>query len=77
MLSESQAPTGCLWRIKMITTENGELVATCNECGADQYGGTLEFADFIAELKRDGWKIRKGKDAEGDPAWTHVCPECC
>lgn len=55
----------------MIRRDNGELVAECTECGAEFEGGTLEFADFIEDMKENGWKIRK----DGDE-WQHFCPEC-
>ena len=55
----------------MIRTTKGELVAECNECGVEHYGGTLEFRDFIADLKDCEWKIVK----DGDE-WRHLCPMC-
>jgi len=38
------------------------LAAFCDECGELKYGGTLEFGEFIDDLKADGWKIRKVED---------------
>lgn len=56
----------------MIRKDKGELVAVCEECGEEHYGGTLEWADFIADLKAAGWRIRKdGKE------WLHLCESCC
>jgi hypothetical protein len=55
----------------VIRTEKGELIAECSECGEEHYGGTLEFRDFIDELKDLGWKIKK----DGDE-WTHICEGC-
>lgn len=55
----------------MIHRENGELVAECNECGISEFGGTLEFKEFVQHLKDADWKIRK----DGDE-WIHVCPDC-
>lgn len=58
----------------MIRTERSELVCLvceCNECGHEDYGGTLDFAEFVNHLKRTGWKIRKVDDD-----WTHTCPDC-
>lgn len=57
----------------MIRKDKGELVAECNECGEEEYAGTLDFADFIADLKDKGWKIRKDDEA-GE--WTHTCASC-
>ena len=55
----------------MIHTERGEMIAECNECGTELPGGTLEFREFIADLKSEGWKIKK----DGDE-WQHICPDC-
>lgn len=57
----------------MIRTVKGELIAECDECGEEHPGGTLEFLDFIADLKDCEWKIRKD-DESGE--WTHTCPAC-
>lgn len=54
-----------------IRTDGGELVCECNECGSEVYGGTLNFREFVADLKDQGWKI--GKDEDG---WSHTCPDC-
>lgn len=35
----------------MIRKEHGELIAECNECGEEFEGGTLDFQEFIADLK--------------------------
>lgn len=55
----------------MIHRENGELVAECDCCGTEFPGGTLEWDAFIADLKREGWRIKK--DGE---TWEHYCEEC-
>lgn len=55
----------------MIRTVKGELIAECTECGEEFPGGTLEWADFIADLKDKGWRIKK----DGDE-WIHTCPDC-
>lgn len=55
----------------MIYKEDGELVAECNDCGTHEYGGTLEFREFVQSLKDLGWRI--SKDGE---EWVHHCPEC-
>lgn len=55
----------------MIHRDDGELVCECNTCTTEQYGGTLEFRDFVTQLKEDGWRIQK----DGDE-WIHTCPEC-
>lgn len=59
----------------MITTRKGELVAECNECGEEKYGGTLDFAEFVADLKDCEWRIKKEDDADGGE-WVHLCPAC-
>ena len=38
----------------MIRTENKELVCECNECGTEEWGGTLEFKEFVQQLKEQG-----------------------
>ena len=55
----------------MIRTVKGELVASCEECGEEAYGGTAEFREFVDDLKEDGWRIRKV-----DGEWSHTCPSC-
>jgi hypothetical protein len=55
----------------MIRRDSGELMAECDDCGSPEYAGTLEFREFVDELKAMGWKIRK--DGE---EWTHTCPTC-
>lgn len=55
----------------MIHREDGELVAECNECGIEEFGGTLDFKEFVQQLKDTDWKIRKT-----DEGWEHVCPDC-
>lgn len=55
----------------MIHKEDDELVAECDDCGLSEYGGTLEFKEFVQQLKDTGWKIRKE-----DGQWLHRCPDC-
>lgn len=55
----------------MIHSLDGELVCECNECGEEIHGGTMEFREFVDDLKRTGWKIRKEEDE-----WMHFCPDC-
>lgn len=55
----------------MIRTVKGELIAECDECSEEQPGGTLEFREFINDLKGREWKIKK----DGDN-WVHLCPTC-
>lgn len=56
----------------MIRKSKGEYVCECTDCGAEQYGGTLEdFREFVDELKAGGWLVVK----EGDE-WCHYCPDC-
>lgn len=54
-----------------IHKETGELAAECNECGEEHFGGTLYFAEFLADLKAKQWRIRREDDE-----WVHLCPEC-
>jgi hypothetical protein len=54
---------------------NAELKCTCDECGCWEWGGAMEFADFVKWLKEHGWKPRRA-GGEPDGAWEHVCPEC-
>lgn len=52
---------------------HGEYVATCNECGAEEYGGVVDdFRSFVRELKDRGWVIHKDDDDE----WIHLCDDC-
>lgn len=60
-----------------IRRDKGELVAECENCGAEEYGGTLDpssqddFRQFVADLKAQGWRVYKdGED------WCHDCPTC-
>ena len=55
----------------MIHREDGELMAECDGCGEEHAGGTLEWSEFIADLKLCGWRIRKVDDS-----WEHYCEEC-
>lgn len=55
----------------MLRNDGDEKVVECNECGAEEYSGTLDFRGFVYDLKKEGWKIRK----EGDE-WIHICPTC-
>ncbi len=55
----------------MIRKERGELIAECNECGDEFPGGVLEWSEFIADLKANGWRIKK----DGDE-WIHECESC-
>lgn len=54
----------------MITENRGELMCEC-KCGTRAYGGTAEFIQFVADLREDGWDVRKVKEK-----WVHTCPEC-
>ena len=55
------------------TGHKGELEATCNECGAEEYGGNMDFREFVEDLKEQGWKVYR--DEEED-TWQHLCPDC-
>jgi hypothetical protein len=50
--------------------DNGEVVATCNQCGDREYGGPLETAAFVEQLRAEGWRWH----AEVD--WWDLCPAC-
>ena len=55
----------------MITRPKGELCVTCDRCGEQAFGGVLEWADFWAGMKEDGWRAHKNNEE-----WTHSCPSC-
>lgn len=55
----------------MISKNRGELVAECDNCGEEFLGYTLDWYEFICDLKDEGWKIRKDVDE-----WLHFCPSC-
>ena len=55
----------------MIRKSDGELVCECDDCGQEEYGGTLEFSAFIEDLREKGWRARKVEDE-----WQHDCPTC-
>ena len=45
----------------------------CDRCPYyENFPDIINFSDLIAELKRQGWKIRKNQDGE----WEHICPSC-
>lgn len=48
-----------------------ELICECDGCGQEHCGGTLEWSEFIQDLKDSGWKIRKEEDE-----WQHYCDDC-
>lgn len=56
----------------MIGKKKGEFVATCEDCGAEFYGGVQEdFRAFVDEIKANGWTVRNN---DGD--WEHYCEDC-
>ncbi len=56
-----------------ITKHDGELIATCDDCGDEHAGGCQDdFRKFVQELQELGWKISKDEDGQ----WTHTCPAC-
>lgn len=56
----------------MIHRVNGEIVATCNECGAEFAGGVEDdFRIFIRALKDAGWKTENNNGE-----WEHFCEDC-
>ena len=50
---------------------DGELRVECNECGNEEFGGTMEFNEFLLDLKDRGWRVVKS-----DEGWEHLCEEC-
>jgi hypothetical protein len=56
----------------MIRKVKGELCVECNDCGEKNYGGSQDdFREFVQEIKRAGWLVRKVGDE-----WQHICPPC-
>lgn len=56
----------------MIRKSKGEFVATCEDCGAEFFGGVQDdFRAFVEDMKAEGWQVRKnGED------WEHYCEDC-
>lgn len=45
---------------------------SCDRCSyEEEFVEASEFADVVAKMKRDGWRITKTGGQ-----WTHLCP-CC
>jgi len=56
----------------MIRKQDGEFVVECNDCGTRLYGGVIEdFREFVADIKENGWSVRKVEDE-----WEHYCEDC-
>lgn len=55
----------------MLKKNRGETGVECDECGSEEWAGTLEFREFIDDLKEQGWCI---KNVGGE--WSHYCPDC-
>jgi hypothetical protein len=58
----------------MIKEHSGEFHATCNGpgCGVTVSADAVDFKDFIAYIKSQGWKIKKVNDN-----WEHFCCQDC
>lgn len=73
----SVGPTGDT--VMSIRKVKDEFVAECNDCGTEEYGGTIDiksqsgFREFVQLLKDQGWRIKKDDDSD---EWKHYCPEC-
>lgn len=57
----------------MIDRVDGECRITCDGCGHEEWGGTLEFMDFWREKKGQGWGCSR---PEPHGPWEHACPTC-
>ena len=55
----------------MILNSKGEVGLECDDCGAEFWGGTLDFREMLDEAKAEGWRVEK---LEGE--WVHRCPYC-
>ncbi len=55
----------------MTRNHNGECGLECDECGAEFWGGILDFREMIQAAKNAGWLIHKSGEA-----WEHECPDC-
>lgn len=51
--------------------KDGDYQVSCDYCSYDAEASADDWADLIAGLKDEGWKIRKM-----DNEWKHKCPEC-
>lgn len=55
----------------MIDRQHGEIVFCCDGCDETLETGESEWADAMAQFRRDGWRSEK-VGAE----WTHLCADC-
>lgn len=56
----------------MSIEKDGTFIASCDFCSETIDTETDDFHDAVAIMKREGWKIFKGKRQE----WQHKCPAC-
>lgn len=56
----------------MIERDGGAISASCDGCTEDHTAFTDDWQEALAELRQEGWRIRRGKDGE----WEHHCPGC-
>jgi hypothetical protein len=58
-----------------VIRDHGELTFECDSCGDLLDTGMTDFADALANAKREGWVVvRKATRVEIE--WQHRCPEC-
>jgi uncharacterized C2H2 Zn-finger protein len=55
----------------MIDRQHGHIVFECDSCDEVFDTETDDFADALAMIKRDDWKVRK---IAGE--WIHCCGRC-
>lgn len=49
----------------------------CDKCGHRDFRWRSSRRAVVASLKRDGWRVFRGKELTSDRwAWRHRCPEC-
>lgn len=55
----------------MIDWQHDKLIFVCDSCDETFEADTDDFAEALAEAKREGWRSRKI-----DNEWLHGCPTC-
>jgi hypothetical protein len=56
----------------MLDRQKGYLIIECDACGEVYEGDADDFQTFIAEAKREGWRMEPVGNG-----WMHTCPGCC
>lgn len=56
----------------MIERDGGAVSASCDGCTESHTAFTGDWQEALAELRQEGWRIRRGEDGE----WEHHCPGC-